>query len=196
MSIHLLISLEAMYLTFLVAGLMFFRKGRHGLKWFLTLFPFLAGATHLVQFALGASTPLVPLESALYVGASMLAALIVAGALLVYGCALGSHQIRIPMWHQTHESPTQLVSWGIYGVVRHPFYTSYLLLMPASVLAAPTLPMLCIAAYCMLMLRHTAIVEERELLREFGAEYAGLMARTGRFFPRLGAVPHAATSHV
>jgi protein-S-isoprenylcysteine O-methyltransferase Ste14 len=196
MPMHLLISLEAMYLTFLVAGLVFFRKGKHSIKWFLTLLPFLAGATHLLQFALGAATPLIPLSGVLYSAASMLAALLVAGALLVYGCALGSHQIRIPMWHQKHDSPSQLVSWGIYSVVRHPFYTSYLLLMPASVLAAPTIPMLCIAAFCMLMLRHTAVVEERELLRVFGAEYAELMARTGRFFPRLRAAPRASARYV
>lgn len=99
------------------------------------------------------------------------------------------------MWHQQHDSPARLVSWGIYRHVRHPFYTSYMLLMPASVLAAPTVPMLCIALFCMLMLRHTAIVEERELLRVFGAEYAQMLARTGRFFPRLGARRHAATSN-
>ncbi len=195
MPIHVLISLEAMYLTFLVVGLVFFRKGKHGMKWLLTLLPFLAGAMHLVQFALGASTPLIALDGPLYAAFTIAATLLVAAALLVYGCALGSHHIRIPMWHQTNDSPKQLVSWGIYGVVRHPFYTSYLLLMPASVLAAPTVPMVCIAAYCMLMLRHTAIVEERELLRVFGAEYAGLMARTGRFFPRMGTVPRAATTN-
>lgn len=195
MPIHLLISLEAMYLTFLVGGLVFFRKGRHGFKWFLTLLPFIAGATHLVQFALGASTSLLPLDGTAYHVGTLVAAVLAAGALLVYGCALGSHHIRIPMWHQSHESPSQLVSWGIYGVVRHPFYTSYLLLMPASVLAAPSVPMLCIATWCVLMLNHTAVVEERELLRVFGAEYADLMARTGRFFPRLASAPRAASSH-
>lgn len=195
MSIHLLVSLEAMYLTFLVGGLAFFRKGTHGLKWFLTLLPFLAGATHLVQFALGGSAALIALDGALYLASSTLASALAAAALLVYGCALGSHQERIPMWHQRHDSPSKLVSWGIYGLVRHPFYTSYMLLMPASVLAAPTVPMLGIALFCMLMLRHTAVVEERELLRVFGAEYAQMMSRTGRFFPRLGARGHAATSN-
>lgn len=60
--------------------------------------------------------------------------------------------------------------------------------------AAPTLLMLCIATYCLLMLRHTAIVEERELLRVLGAEYADLLTRTGRFFPRLGADSRVTTS--
>lgn len=195
MSIYLLTSLEAMYLTFFVGGLTFFRKGSHGVKWLMTLAPFLAGAVHLVQFTLGWSVPLIPTGTQAYGAMCIGASLLTSGALLVYGCALGSHRIRIPMWHQDATAgPSKLVSSGVYSIVRHPFYSSYLLLMPASCLAAPTIPMLCIAAYCVLMLTHTAVVEERELLRLFGAEYSEMMDRTGRFFPRLRTSPSTAAS--
>jgi len=187
MPIHLLITLECMFLAFLLIGLLFFRGGRHGLAWFLTLAPFLAGAAELLLFQAGLVRPLVALDSATYLGMSIVAQVLVSGALLLYGCSLGSHRARIPMWHQDADSPTQIVTWGVYGHVRHPFYTSYLLLMPACCLASPSLPMLLIALYCAVMLNITAATEERELLRLFGREYAEMMARTGRFFPRWGA---------
>lgn len=199
MPLHLLITLECMFAAFLLIGLVFFRKGQHGLAWFLTLAPFLAGATQLLLFQAGLVPPLLPLDGLAYQTMSAAAAVLVSAALLLYGCALGSHRARIPMWHQNADSPQQIVSWGVYGLVRHPFYTSYLLLMPACCLASPTWPMLLIAACCVLMLNHTALKEERELLSLFGSEYGELMTRTGRFFPRLGgagrakAAPHAAS---
>lgn len=39
--------------------------------------------------------------------------------------AVGSHRVRLALWHQDDDAPVEIVSWGAYRHVRHPFYSFY-----------------------------------------------------------------------
>lgn len=186
MEAALLAVMLSMFATFVTTGLVFFKKGQHTLAWYLTLLPFVVMACLLVAFYLGKLPTAIATDALLYRNFSWIAAVLTAGALLVFGSALGAHRERIPMWHQQEDKPQRIVEWGVYRYIRHPFYTSYCLYMIACSLAAPAYAVWCTAAYCLLALNMTAAREERELLGVFGADYARFMLRTGRFFPRFG----------
>lgn len=83
------------------------------------------------------------------------------------------------------ERTALLVTDGIYGLIRHPLYTSLLLLTWGIWLKAPTLPALACAALATLFLTITARREEVECLAAFGESYSTYMARTSRFIPGL-----------
>lgn len=78
-----------------------------------------------------------------------------------------------------------LVTFGPYRWVRHPFYvTAALLMASVTVLTANWL----IGLSSLLVLALLAVrtpKEEQMLIERFGDEYKEYIARTGRFFPRL-----------
>jgi len=82
------------------------------------------------------------------------------------------------------ENTTRLVTSGAYRFIRNPLYASLLAFAACAWLKAP----LSLANVCMMgavagFLIATALVEERENLARFGAQYAGYMKRTWRFVP-------------
>ena len=88
------------------------------------------------------------------------------------------------------DAPRQLVTWGAYKYVRHPFYASFLLAYAGACLLYPHPAVLAFCAYSAAVLNLTAAKEERRLAAsEFGDEYRAYMARTGRFFPRWNRTP-------
>jgi protein-S-isoprenylcysteine O-methyltransferase Ste14 len=80
-----------------------------------------------------------------------------------------------------------LVVHGPYHWIRHPLYTSAVLLVAAlSLIAANWFFFTSGAALlCILILRTRT--EEENLVKRFGDGYRTYMARTGRFVPRIGA---------
>jgi protein-S-isoprenylcysteine O-methyltransferase Ste14 len=82
---------------------------------------------------------------------------------------------------------TELVTSGLYGHVRHPIYALSILLMIASALVVPTVPMTVVALVHIVLMLMKARNEERFLLEAKGEAYARYCRRTGRFVPRLGA---------
>lgn len=80
---------------------------------------------------------------------------------------------------------TELVTTGLYRVVRHPIYALSILLMVATALVLPTVPMLVVAVVHIALMNVKARNEETHLLAMHGDAYAGYLARTGRFVPRL-----------
>lgn len=78
----------------------------------------------------------------------------------------------------------QLITDGPFARVRHPIYGYQMLLMLASVVVVPTMPMLVVALVHPLLMIVKARNEERHLLGTHGEDYAHYVARTGRFFPR------------
>jgi protein-S-isoprenylcysteine O-methyltransferase Ste14 len=99
---------------------------------------------------------------------------------------VGSHRIPLALWHQDNDAPQELVTWGPYTVVRHPFYTSFILALLAAAIAFPhPLTLVCLL-YGTASLTLTAIREERRLSSSvFAAEYTRYMNNSGRFFPRI-----------
>jgi len=97
----------------------------------------------------------------------------------------GTHRIPLSLWHQRDDAPVEIVSWGPYRRVRHPFYASYLLALVAAALLIPSWLSIAVLLIGAVALDLTARREERRLLASgLGAEYAAYRQQTGRFIPR------------
>lgn len=82
---------------------------------------------------------------------------------------------------------TDLVTGGLFAVVRNPIFTLMVLAQCGFALMVPTAPSLaalgCLVAAVELQVR---LIEEPYLLRVHGSGYRGYAAATGRFVPGLG----------
>jgi protein-S-isoprenylcysteine O-methyltransferase Ste14 len=83
------------------------------------------------------------------------------------------------------EKTSELVEQGIFGYIRHPLYSSLLLLTWGVYLKQPTLLLLPVAAASSVFLYFTAWFEEKEDIRHFGDAYREYMKKTKRFIPFL-----------
>ena len=83
------------------------------------------------------------------------------------------------------EKTTALVTTGIYAYIRHPLYSSLLLLAWGIFFKAPGLPGVLLALVATTFLIATASADERECIQFFGAEYREYMKKTKRFIPFL-----------
>ena len=81
------------------------------------------------------------------------------------------------------EKTTELVTDGIYGAIRHPFYSSLLLLVWGIFFKKPGWIGFVIAACTSGFLIATAKVEEQENIFYFGGRYQRYMERTRMFIP-------------
>jgi protein-S-isoprenylcysteine O-methyltransferase Ste14 len=117
-------------------------------------------------------------------------------ALLAAGCGLNAWALverrRRTSGEFQLEEPEAIVTSGPYAVSRHPMYLGWWLihsgagLLRGSAWVAATLPAAMLAEHV-----GGALVEERDLRRRFGAEYARYAARVPRYagLPRRGAAP-------
>jgi protein-S-isoprenylcysteine O-methyltransferase Ste14 len=76
---------------------------------------------------------------------------------------------------------------GPYGVIRHPQYVAFIVIMLGFLLQWPTILTLTMFPILVVMYVRLARHEEREAVAEFGEPYMAYAARTPGFFPRLGA---------
>jgi protein-S-isoprenylcysteine O-methyltransferase Ste14 len=76
---------------------------------------------------------------------------------------------------------------GPYGVIRHPQYVAFIVIMLGFLLQWPTILTLAMFPILVVMYVRLAQHEEREAVAEFGEQYIAYAARTPGFFPRLGA---------
>ena len=83
------------------------------------------------------------------------------------------------------EKTTELVEVGAYRTIRHPMYTSLLLLAWGIFFKSPSWLAGLLAAAATAFLVMTARAEEAENLRFFGLAYREYMRRTRRFIPYL-----------
>ena len=83
------------------------------------------------------------------------------------------------------EKTTQLVTVGLYKYIRHPLYSSLLLLTWGAFFKSPALPGVLLALAATLCLTATAKAEEAENIRYFGAAYQAYIQRTKMFIPFL-----------
>ena len=81
-----------------------------------------------------------------------------------------------------------LAMTGPYARVRHPQYGGFVLIMLGFLFQWPTLLTLIMFPILVYMYVRLARREEREVMAEFGEEYARYAVNTPAFFPRLGAV--------
>jgi protein-S-isoprenylcysteine O-methyltransferase Ste14 len=79
----------------------------------------------------------------------------------------------------------RLVQDGPLGIVRHPYYVSYVLILVGLALTLRTLWPLLLALGVVIGMGPTAKAEEEQLTTLFGEEYQQYQQRVGRFFPKL-----------
>lgn len=80
----------------------------------------------------------------------------------------------------------RLATSGPYAYVRHPQYVAFIAVMFGFLLQWPTLLTLLMFPVLVGMYVHLAHTEEREVRREFGAEYERYATQVPAWFPRLG----------
>jgi protein-S-isoprenylcysteine O-methyltransferase Ste14 len=83
------------------------------------------------------------------------------------------------------EKTTSLVTGGIYQYIRHPLYSSLILLAWGVFFKHPDWTGLLLALVACLFLTTTARIEEQENIRFFGSAYQEYMRHTRRFIPLL-----------
>jgi protein-S-isoprenylcysteine O-methyltransferase Ste14 len=83
------------------------------------------------------------------------------------------------------EATTALITTGIYGLIRHPLYTSLLLLTWGSFFKSVSWAGAVLASAASLFLVATARADESECLRFFGEPYRRYMRRTRMFIPHI-----------
>lgn len=83
------------------------------------------------------------------------------------------------------EDTTVLVRRGIYKYIRHPLYTSLLMLGWGMFFKNPSIFPGVLILVATVSLIATAIVEEGENIQKFGADYIAYMKTTKRFIPFL-----------
>jgi protein-S-isoprenylcysteine O-methyltransferase Ste14 len=81
------------------------------------------------------------------------------------------------------ENTASLVTSGIYRYIRHPMYSSLLLLTWGALLKSVSITALALAVTATVALAATAKVEEAENVARFGQPYRDYMRRTRRFVP-------------
>jgi len=106
---------------------------------------------------------------------------------------LGIHSLRAqgkPVAHRgaepqllAFEKTSTLVTTGIYHYIRHPLYSSLLLLTWGIFFKAPSLPGALLALLATLFLVATAKADEAECIRFFGPSYQDYMKQTRMFVP-------------
>lgn len=163
----------------------FFLAGEWNLQWWLNTAPFVVAGLGMAGVLTGVLTPLVDPGTAIGSAMAVASVLIVAGSLGLGGLTLGTHRRRLALWHQHDDHPEHLVTVGPYAVVRHPFYTSYIVSMVGCVLAAPHSITVLMTVVVVLRLNGTAAREEARFLasEELGGIYARYVRSTGRFLP-------------
>jgi len=80
----------------------------------------------------------------------------------------------------------RLAADGPYARMRHPQYDGFLLIMIGFLLQWPTIPTAIMFPILVVIYLRLARSEEREVAREFGADWDAYARRTPAFWPRLG----------
>ena len=107
----------------------------------------------------------------------------------------GGFWLLAAAWNVLYKAQREhsLATTGIYARMRHPQYVAFVLIMFGFLLQWPTILTLAMFPILVVMYGYLATREEADMLAEFGNEYQRYVARTPRFFPRLGESHASAT---
>ena len=164
----------------------FFKQGVFNLRWLATAFPFVITPTLMILGATGHLEVTFNIPEVAQPYTQGVAVICAAFSIYVIGMTIGCHRVPLALWHQDDDAPQQIVTWGPYRFVRHPFYSAFLLCFVGACLLFPHWGVLAFALYQLVILNVTAAREEKRLAAsEFGEEYAAYAKSVGRFFPKL-----------
>jgi protein-S-isoprenylcysteine O-methyltransferase Ste14 len=182
-------------LNFSLIGLLpivFFRRdGNFNLSWFVTAAPFFVTTVVLILGMTGIVQPLYQPGLLLQTTMHLLAVVVAVTSITLIGLTIGVHRVPLALWHQENDAPVELVTWGPYARIRHPFYTSFLLSFFAAILVLPHYLTLLACVYSSITLTMTAKREEQRLMAcVYGDQYIRYFRQSSRFFPRLATPPN------
>lgn len=185
-SFPLLVLLICDFIAIGLLPILFFRRdGRINLRWLATGAPFFVVPAALLLGQAGVLESFYLADYEVLIATQLAAVLLSVVSISLIAMTIGTHRIPLALWHQDNDAPLELVTWGPYARIRHPFYTSFLLAFMAAVLTFPHAITAACLIYGVFVLTITAQREERRLANsEFGAEYRDYMSVAGRFFPR------------
>jgi protein-S-isoprenylcysteine O-methyltransferase Ste14 len=196
MNPSLAILVLAGYVLMFALPRVFFRTdGKMNLRWWLTGAPFALSAHATWLTWVGVSPRLVGTHGNATFAAEAAGMLIVVLAVALMAATMATNRVPLALWHQDGDrnTPRQIVTYGPYRWVRHPFYVSFILLSIGAALIVRDAVTFAAVPFGLLSLGWTTRHEEAKLLASsLGAEYGAYRARTGRFFPRLGSSPDGA----
>lgn len=100
----------------------------------------------------------------------------------------GGFVLLAKAWKVLYDAQTahRLATTGAYARIRHPQYVGFVAILLGFLFQWPTVLTVLMFPVLVLMYARLAVVEEREMLKQFGDEYARYAARTPRFIPKLG----------
>jgi len=172
------------FLFIAMLPVIFFNKGSGNKMWFLTGGSFFISPIFFIGIYAGLLQPLPIVNQPYYWIAPVIGTVLSVVSIGLMALTIGTHRIPLALWHQDDDAPKSIVTWGAYGRIRHPFYTSFILAQLGCVLIAPHIGILIMLVYAFTILNYTASKEEKKLSdSEFGDEYRAYMDVTGRFFP-------------
>lgn len=184
--------------NFLLIGALprlFFKRGEFHLRWFVTGLPFFVAGVMLAGAVSGALEPAESVGSTGFGSQSVRAGaggIMFLEAIVIIVSTIRTHEVPLALWHQSDDAPVEIITRGPYRYVRHPFYSSFLLSLVATLIVLPhVMTMLALLAGAISMSDTARKEEGRLLASDFGDEYAQYMARTGRFLPRFGSAPNS-----
>lgn len=186
-SFPLLLLLMCNFIAIGLLPILFFRRdGQINVRWLGTGAPFFVVPAALLLGQAGFLEPAWQAQGEVLTAMQLSAVLSSVISVALIAMTVGSHRIPLALWHQSDDAPVELVTWGPYKRIRHPFYTSFLLALAAAVITFPHLITVGCLIYGIVVLTITARREEQRLANsEFGDKYRHYMKFAGRFFPRL-----------
>jgi len=107
----------------------------------------------------------------------------IAGPVLLAGWILARNGMKA-VFGTRREKP-ELISTGVFSIVRHPIYTGALLFYLGSILMTMSLASAALWVVIIAFYIYLCKYEERLLAEDFGNDYLEYKKRTGMLFPRL-----------
>ena len=100
----------------------------------------------------------------------------------------GGFVLLASAWRILYAAQTEhrLATTGAYARIRHPQYIGFVAILLGFLFQWPTILTVVMFPVLVAMYARLAVVEEREMLNQFGDEYARYAARTPRFIPKVG----------
>jgi methanethiol S-methyltransferase len=152
---------------------------------------------YVITWALGRSLP----DGVLW-GHTLIGQIGLLGTNIAYGLYLVGMLLIILGWKEIYkrywskeDGRGELVTNGIYGYIRHPQYTGFMLITLAMIFEWATLPLLIMWPPLAIIYYRLAKKEEGDMEAEFGWKYVQYRRKPGMFLPRLWTARQAKPAH-